>query len=113
MMLLLPFALLIAVQGLGRSGGWHQVEDVSQVQAYVAEIQVSDLMNMNGFAVEDGCKAVVVSAQSQVVAGMNYKASIEICGQTAIIEFFVPLPVNGQAQSPTNVQIIAPPKGDL
>ena len=43
----------------------------------------------------------------QVVAGMNFKAHLTICGHTVDVQFYVPLPVNGEPQMPQDVQLLS------
>eukprot|EP01084_Bolivina_argentea_P315321 546268_1 len=82
-------------------GGWKEVQDVTQIQDYVTEIneEIRILLNKNGYNINRGCYARVLSAESQVVAGMNYKVSIEICKEIEDIQFFVPLPRKGSPQT--------------
>ena len=89
-------------------GGWSTVQNISTVQSYVNEIctEIIDLLNDNGYNVNEGCYVHAIFAESQVVAGTNYKVNIRVCKKYADIEFFVPLPVNGQAQSPTDLSLV-------
>ena len=99
----------------GIPGGWKDVNDVSGVQKDVDELntEIVELMRNNGYDINFGCTANVISAQVQVVQGLNYKCSIEICGYYADIKFYVPLPdKNGNRGRARDLQIISSRRKD-
>ena len=82
----------------GIPGGWSDVDDVKDVQKEVDELnnEIITLMRNAGYDLNNECAANVISAQKQVVNGLNYKCSIEICGYYADIRFYVPPLQNGK-----------------
>eukprot|EP01084_Bolivina_argentea_P284391 487400_1 len=108
------FALLtiLLTQCIGDTpipGGWSDMKNTSKVQQYVHQINndIIKLLNHNGYDIKSKCSSTVIAAQDQVVAGMNYRALIEICGQYAEIKFFVPLPINNNNPKPQDIEIIS------
>jgi len=75
-----------------------------------AKSDVITLVSANGC---DGCSTddelTVMSAEYQIVAGTNYRVHLGVGSsqQEFDIKFFVPLPVNGVAQSPTDFEIVS------
>eukprot|EP01084_Bolivina_argentea_P046433 85529_1 len=86
-----------------RTGGWSDVKDISEVRDYVQEIKSNIVQQLNE---NKDCDVVVISAQQQVVAGMNYKAAIRVCDKDyADVQFFVGLPVDGVRPKPSNIKV--------
>jgi len=57
--------------------------------------------------VENGARLTVVSAQSQVVAGTNFRVTLNVGSQeNVIIQYFVALPYANPDQVPSNIQLI-------
>jgi len=57
--------------------------------------------------VENGARLVVVSAQSQVVAGTNFRVTLNTGSQqNVIIQYFIALPSANSDQVPSNIQLI-------
>merc|ERR1712045_114339 len=57
--------------------------------------------------VENGARLFVVSAQSQVVAGTNYRVTLNVGSrQNVIIQYFVALPYANPDQLPSNIQLV-------
>jgi len=99
-------------------GGYHLITDADELQTvydYLNDVKsdLIDLLNENGC--NDACSVddtfSVSSAYYQVVAGYNYRAHISIGdssdAQEYDVQFYVPLPVNGVDQTPTNLQLFS------
>eukprot|EP00488_Nonionellina_sp_1-RS-2012_P000442 TRINITY_DN111_c0_g1_i2.p1 TRINITY_DN111_c0_g1~~TRINITY_DN111_c0_g1_i2.p1 ORF type:complete len:218 (-),score=71.86 TRINITY_DN111_c0_g1_i2:82-735(-) len=90
-------------------GSYERVDDLEQVESDVARIydDIHGLLNNEGLSVSDDDSMMVVSAQSQVVAGTNYRVTLNIGSHTGvIIQYFVDLPVNDEEQMPHNLKLI-------
>merc|ERR1711978_658659 len=79
------------------------------VKADVASIhsEIIALLQQNQLEIENGAVIHVTAAQSQVVAGTNYKVTMDVGSYgDVVIGYFVALPVNGVTQTPSNVHLI-------
>merc|ERR1719471_363567 len=90
-------------------GGYQSVSDLDAVKDTVSEIEsdIIALLQQNNLDVDDDAIVMVISAQSQVVAGTNYAVTLAI-GHYAdvIVGYFVPLPSSDASQTPTNLHLI-------
>eukprot|EP00484_Ammonia_sp_Unknown_P023547 CAMPEP_0197024386 /NCGR_PEP_ID=MMETSP1384-20130603/4931_1 /TAXON_ID=29189 /ORGANISM="Ammonia sp." /LENGTH=447 /DNA_ID=CAMNT_0042452759 /DNA_START=131 /DNA_END=1471 /DNA_ORIENTATION=+ len=89
-------------------GGYSKVskEELDSVIELVAKIE-DDVQGL--LSVEDDCEIRVLSAQRQVVAGMNYVVNVKSCRPDRdqdVIKFFVDLPVNDPEQMPQNLELM-------
>jgi TPP-dependent indolepyruvate ferredoxin oxidoreductase alpha subunit len=74
----------------------------------VTDPQVQNVANFAATTINNGKLARIVSAESQVVAGVNYKLILEVVDQSGALHnykviVFVPLPSSNQAMQVTNV----------
>eukprot|EP00484_Ammonia_sp_Unknown_P024480 CAMPEP_0197023680 /NCGR_PEP_ID=MMETSP1384-20130603/4338_1 /TAXON_ID=29189 /ORGANISM="Ammonia sp." /LENGTH=364 /DNA_ID=CAMNT_0042451931 /DNA_START=50 /DNA_END=1141 /DNA_ORIENTATION=+ len=96
-------------------GGYNRITDATELQSvydYLNDVKsdLVDLLNENGCngecSVDDTFS--VDSAYYQVVAGYNYRAHITVGDSSEYdVQFYVPLPVNGVDQTPTNLQLFS------
>merc|ERR1712241_1601492 len=91
-------------------GSYTEVSDLSSVKTAVSSIEsdVRSLLITEGLTVEDDDEIDVVSAESQVVAGTNYRVTIDVGSllEDVVISYFIDLPVNDAEQTPTNLKLI-------
>merc|ERR1719273_2362097 len=91
-------------------GSYAEMSDLSSVKTAVSSIEsdIRSLLVTEGLTVDDDAKIVVVSAESQVVAGTNYRVTIDVGSllEDVVISYFVDLPVNDAKQTPTNLKLI-------
>lgn len=91
-------------------GSYAEVSDLSSVKTAVSSIEsdIRSLLVTEGLTVEDDDEISVVSAESQVVAGTNYRVTIDVGSllEDVIISYFVDLPVNDAEQTPLNLKVI-------
>jgi len=75
--------------------------DINSVQD-----QIRSLLKSEGIDINDDAKIDVISAQSQVVAGTNYRVTLKVGDrQNVVIGYYVALPVDDKRQSPSNVKL--------
>merc|ERR1712048_1117619 len=90
-------------------GSYSEVSDLSSVKTAVSSIEsdIRSLLVTEGLAVDDD-EIDVVSAESQVVAGTNYRVTIDVGSmlEDVVISYFIDLPVNDAEQTPTNLKLI-------
>jgi len=103
----------------GRAGGYSTVDDLDEVKETVsglsdAILTAMDVVDVCGY---EDVSIDVVSAEQQVVAGMNYKVTINVkcvCpmemetkyeAQNVVISYYMPLPDKNGDQVATNLQM--------
>jgi hypothetical protein len=74
----------------------------------ITDPQVQNAANFATSEINSGSLSRIVTAESQVVAGINYKLTLEISDKNGIVRnykvvVFVPLPSSGQPMQLTNV----------
>jgi len=90
-------------------GSYADVSDLSTVKTQVSSVEsdILSLLSSQGLSYEDDDEISVVSAQSQVVAGTNYRVTMDIGeNKNVIVQYFVDLPVNDSEQTPSNMKVI-------
>merc|ERR1712241_465800 len=91
-------------------GSYTEVSDLSSIKTAVSSVEsdIRSLLVTEGLTVEDDDEIDVVSAESQVVAGTNYRVTIDVGSllEDVIISYFIDLPVNDAEQTPTNLKLI-------
>jgi len=91
-------------------GSYTGVSDLSSVKTTVSSIEsdIRSLLVKEGLTVEDDDEIDVVSAESQVVAGTNYRVTIDVGSllEDVVISYFIDLPVNDAEQLPTYLKLI-------
>merc|ERR1712048_8699 len=91
-------------------GSYTEVSDLSSVKTAVSSIEsdIRSLLVTEGLTVEDDDEIDVVSAESQVVAGTNYRVTIDVGSllEDVVISYFIDLLVNDAEQTPTNLKLI-------
>ena len=91
------------------AGGFSDYSDLASVQATVDTINadIISLLTSEDLTVENDAEISVVSAQSQVVAGTNYRVTLNVGSrQNVVIQYFVALPYANPDQLPSNIQLI-------
>eukprot|EP01084_Bolivina_argentea_P116379 206794_1 len=90
-------------------GGYKEVSDLDAIRHDVANIAdtIRSLLGSEGLAVSASDAVRVVSAQAQVVAGMNYRVTLCVGShEDVIVQYFVALPVNDATQTPQQLEVI-------
>merc|ERR1712241_1504451 len=91
-------------------GSYTEVSDLSSVKTAVSSIEsdIRSLLVTEGLTVEDDDEIDVVSAESQVVAGTNYRVTIDVGSllEDVVISYFIDLLVNDAEQTPSNLKLI-------
>ena len=85
------------------------VSDLDVVKTTVSSIDsdIRSLLNLNELTIADSDTISVVSAESQVVAGTNYRVTIAFgMHENVIIQYFIDLPVNDADHTPSNLQLV-------
>merc|ERR1712039_30721 len=91
-------------------GCFTDYDDLDSVQDTVDGISdkiFALLKARSNIPLENGARLTVVSAQSQVVAGTNFRVTLNVGSQeNVIIQYFVALPYANPDQVPSNIQLI-------
>merc|ERR1719461_961620 len=91
-------------------GCFTDYDDLDSVQETVDGISdkiFAVLKARSKIPVENGARLTVVSAQSQVVAGTNFRVTLNVGSQeNVIIQYFIGLKENVPDQVPSNIQLI-------
>merc|ERR1712241_3396 len=90
-------------------GSYNDISDLSAVKTTVSSMKsdIRTLLTSEGLSVGDDDEISVVSAESQVVAGTNYRITLDVgLNENVIIQYFVDLPVDDAEQAPSNLKLI-------